>query len=212
MKTYNIVMMGPQGSGKGTQARQLAERLGIPHISTGDAFREIKKENSDLGRKVKSLIDNGRLVDDGTTNDVVASRFKKPDVRNGYILDGYPRTMPQLLFLESLKPVNYCILIDVSDEESMKRILARRVCSECKENYNTIYIKPKKSGICDACGGVLVTRDDDKPDLVRERLKKYHLETGPMLEFYKKKGVFYRVKGEQEIAKVFGDIAKMLKV
>jgi adenylate kinase len=207
---YNMIMIGPQGSGKGTQADLLAKKLKIPHISTGDIFRAIKAKDTPLGRTVRDLIDNGNLVPDKIVLDVVAVRLKEHDTEEGFIFDGFPRTLPQAMAFDSMYKVTHCVLIEIGDDESIRRISARRICPKCKTNFNIIYIKPKIVGICDNCGTKLVVRDDDKPDSVKLRLKKYHDETEPLVKFYEKKGVLLRVKGEQDIAKVHKDIVRLL--
>jgi adenylate kinase len=208
----NFVIVGPQGSGKGTQADLLAKKLSIPHISTGDIFREMRTEDTPLGKQVRELIDNGKLVPDEITNKIVAERLSRKDALAGFILDGYPRNTSQSETLDRAKKISKCILIDVSDEESIKRIGARRICPSCKANFNTIYIKPKKEGVCDKCGAKLIIRDDDKPESVKFRLKKYHDETEPVLKFYEKKGVLLKIDGEQPIDKVFKDLEKALSI
>ena len=207
----NYILIGAQGSGKGTQAKMLSAEYSIPHISTGDIFREIRKEESDLGKKVRELIDKGNLVPDSVTNEIVAARISKKDCAKGFVLDGYPRNLVQAEFLNGKKPVSKCVYIEISDAESIKRISARLVCSGCKADYNTIYIKPKKAGVCDKCNGKLMQRDDDKPEFVKKRLETFYRETKPLLDYYEKKVVLIRVNGEQPIGKVFADIVKGLK-
>jgi adenylate kinase len=202
----NYVLIGAQGSGKGTQAKLIAEKYKVPHISTGDIFREIRVQNTGLGEKIKKLIDNGNLVPDEITNQIIAERLAKPDCKKGFILDGYPRNLGQAEFLEQKHPVKKVILFEVSENETIKRMSARRVCSQCKADFNTIYIKPKKDGICDKCGGKLVQRDDDKPDAIKQRVETYRKETSPLIGYYDKKGVLLRVNGEQQIDKVFKDV------
>jgi adenylate kinase len=207
----NYILIGAQGSGKGTQAKMLSAEYKIPHISTGDIFREIRKEESDMGKKVRELIDKGNLVPDSVTNEIVAARISKKDCSKGFILDGYPRNLVQAEFLNGKRPVNECIYIEISDAAAVKRISARIVCSSCKADYNTIYIKPKKVGVCDKCNGKLMQREDDKPEFVKKRLETFHRETKPLLDYYEKKGVLIRVNGEQAIDKVFADIVNRLK-
>ena len=209
-KRLNIVMLGPQGSGKGTQAGMISKKFGIPHISTGDIFREMEKKNTVLGRKVRSLIDSGKLVPDEVTDQIARERLKRKDAARGFVLDGYPRDLEQAAALHTLQKITHCIVIDITDRESMKRIGARRVCSACAANYNTIYIRPKKAGVCDKCGGKLAMRDDDRPAAVRLRLRKYHEATEPLIRFYEKDGVLVRINGAQSIAKVFSDIKKKI--
>jgi adenylate kinase len=207
----NYLLLGPQGSGKGTQAKLIAAEYHIPHISTGDIFRGMRAQDSFLGKKVKELIDNGNLVPDEITNQIVAERLAKPDCKQGFILDGYPRNIEQAKFLEQKKSVSKCISVGVSDAESIKRITARRVCSVCKADFNTIYIKPKKEGVCDKCNSKLMQRDDDAPEAVKKRLGIYYKETKPLLDFYEKKGVLLKVNGEQPVDKVFKDIVAGLR-
>lgn len=204
----SLIIIGPQGCGKGTQSELLSKKLGIPHISTGDILRDIREKDTPLGHKIKALIDNGKLVPDEIVDEIVMHRLSEKDAKKGYILDGFPRKLSQAEFLDSHAKIDKVIVLIVSDKESVRRISARRVCFKCHEGYNTIYIKPKKSGICDKCGGKLVVRDDDKPAAVKERLKKYHEATEPLLKFYDKKGVIVRIDGEQSIKDVFKEIVK----
>jgi adenylate kinase len=207
----NYVLIGPQGSGKGTQAKLISKEYNIPHVSTGDIFREIRAQSTDLGRKIKELIDNGNLVPDEITNQIIAERLGKPDCREGFILDGYPRNIAQAEFLEKNHPVKKVILLEVSEKETVKRMSARRVCSQCKADYNTVYIRPEKEGICDKCGGRLIQRDDDEPDAIKKRLETYRKETAPLISYYDKKGVLLKVNGEQQIDKMFKDVMVGLK-
>jgi len=207
----NYILIGPQGSGKGTQAKLIAEKYKIPHISTGDIFREMRTEESELGRKVKNLIDNGNLIPDEVTNQIVAVRLSKPDCKKGFILDGYPRNIAQAEFLEKQKPVSKVILLELSENETIRRMGARRICAVCKADYNTIYIKPKKEGVCDRCKGKLIIRDDDRPEAIKKRLEIYKSQTTPLINYYEKKGALFRVDGAQPIEKVLKDIVAGLK-
>jgi adenylate kinase len=207
----NYVLIGPQGSGKGTQAKLIAKKYSIPHISTGDIFREMKHEQTALGKKVRELMDKGNLIPDEITNQIVAQRILKPDCENGFVLDGYPRNLVQAEFLGQKKPVSKCIYIEISDSEAVKRISARLVCSVCKADYNTIYIKPRKAGACDRCNGKLIQREDDKPEFVKKRLETFHRETRPLLDYYEKQGVLLKVNGAQAIDKVFADVVNGLQ-
>ena len=180
-------------------------------ISTGAVFREIREEDSELGRKVKELIDNGILVPDEIVNDIVAKRLEKKDCNEGFVLDGYPRHLGQAKFLDEHKPITKCVFLDISDAACIKRMSARRVCHKCKAGYNMLYAKPKKEGICDECGGKLVQRDDDKPEAIKVRLEKYHKDTEPLIEFYDNEGVLLIVNGDQQIDKVFEEIMEGLK-
>jgi adenylate kinase len=202
----NYVVVGPPGSGKGTQAVKVAEHYKLPHISTGDIFREIQTKDTPLGRRVKSLLDEGKLVDDKTVHEVVLDKLKTPELKKGFVFDGFPRNLDQAAFLEKYRSVTNCIFIDVSDAECIKRMSSRRICADCKANFNIIYIKPKKDGICDKCGGKLLVRDDSTPEAIKIRMNEYHTKTEPLVGFYEKKGLLLRVKGEQPIDKVFADI------
>ncbi|MBW2990650.1 nucleoside monophosphate kinase [Candidatus Woesearchaeota archaeon] len=207
----NYVILGPPGSGKGTQAELLAEKLGVPHFSPGAIFREIEKQDTDFGRKIKQVIDSGGLVPDESVNEMVIKRLDEPDCEQGFILDGYPRDMIQIEFFEKHKEVKKVILVDVSEEECIRRITARRVCSKCKEEFNTIYIKPKQEGICDKCGAELEHREDDKPEAVKIRFEKFHKDTKPVIEHYEKKGIILRINGEQTVEKVFEEMVGELE-
>ena len=206
MLNNNFIILGPAGSGKGTQAKLLSEKYNIPHISTGVIFREIREQNTELGKKVREFVDNGILVPDEITNELIAKRLDEPDCQKGFVLDGYPRNLEQAEFLDKHKPVYKCIYLEVSDKECIKRMSARRVCSKCKADYNIICIKPKQEGICDKCSGELIHRDDDKPEAIKKRLEIYRKETEPLIDFYEKKGVLLRINGEQSIEKVFKDV------
>ncbi|MFH0869523.1 MAG: adenylate kinase [archaeon] len=210
-KNLNIVILGVQASGKGTQAELLSKKLAVPHISTGDMFREMATSDSPLGKKLKEFMNSGQLVPDSIVNDILAERFKRPDVVNGFVLDGYPRTIAQADLLEKQKKIGRSILVDIGDEEAVRRITSRRICSQCKASFNTIYIKPKKEGICDKCGGKLVMREDDRPEAARKRLNDYHHLTEPVIKFYENKGVLLRINGEQPIEKVFNDIVEKMR-
>ncbi len=210
-KINNLIIIGPQGSGKGTQAQLLSKELSIPHISTGMIFREIITKDNALGRKVKSMYNKGLLVSPEIVDKLVSQRLKKADCKKGFVLDGYPRNISQANFLEKQKPINKAILVEISEEEGIKRISARRVCSDCKTDYNLIYLKPKKDDVCDKCEGKLVQRDDDKPEAIRKRLEIYRNETQPVIDYYEKKKILLRVNGARSIEKVFEDIVTGLK-
>ena len=205
----NIILFGPQGSGKGTQAGLLVEKYGWKHISPGELFRAEVKKGSEVGKKVKEYIDNGILVPNEINFEIVKNALAENDFKN-FILDGFPRTQDQADYLDTIAEVDFAIEIHISEAESVKRISARLVCSKCKEGYNTIYIKPKTEGVCDKCGGELKQRADDTPEAVRKRLAIYHEQTAPLKEFYNKKGLFREVNGEQPIPDVFKDVEKVL--
>ncbi|MBU0472401.1 MAG: adenylate kinase [Nanoarchaeota archaeon] len=202
-----LIIFGAQASGKGTQAVKIAEKFGIPQISTGDILRDNINKNTDLGKKAQIIMNQGNLVSDEIVNNMVRERLKARDCKKGFILDGYPRTKAQTEFLETLPyKIDAVINLYVSKPELIKRISSRRVCANCKTNYNLIYIKPKKEGVCDKCNCKLVIRDDDKPEAIKKRLTIYHEQTEPLIEFYRKKGVLKTINGEEPIDKVFRNI------
>ena len=186
-----IVILGPPGSGKGTYSSRLSARLGIPHISTGDIFREEIKSGSELGRRISEYVSNGRLVPDDTVNKVMEKRLSKEDCGRGFILDGYPRTIQQAEFLDRLSKIDVVINLNVPDEVIVRRLSSRLVCKKCGAIYNKITLPPKVDGVCDKCGGELYQREDDKPEVVRERIKIYKKEVAPLLEHYRKAGVVF---------------------
>lgn len=205
MKNYKIIILGPPGSGKGTQAKLIAERYGIEHISTGDIFRAKKNEDSELGRKIKELIDNGQFVPDDITIKIVEEKVES--LENGYILDGFPRTIPQAEVLKTFSSIDYVIYIDVSQKTLVKRLSSRLMCT-CGESYNRITKPPKVDNKCDKCKKDLYQREDEKPKVVNERLKVYKEKTKPLLKFYK--DVLVKVDGEPDIPLVFEEIKKVL--
>jgi adenylate kinase len=202
-----LIFIGPQGSGKGTQAKILAEKLQIPHISTGDLFRSLSGE---LKQKVDSIINQGNLVPDELTLEILKQRLNQPDTENGFILDGFPRNNNQAGLLETITPIDKVIEITLSDKEAIKRISGRVNCKDCNANFNELTSpKPKTQGICDLCQGKLVRRADDTKEAVKKRLNTYHSETEPILDFYKEKLI--KINGEQEIEKISEDINKQLE-
>jgi len=206
----NIIFIGPQGSGKGTQAQLTSKEYNIPHISTGDMFREIREENSSLGREVKELIDNGNMVSDELADQVVRKRIAKDDCKQGFILDGFPRDLAQAKYMEKLAKIKYVVDINISDKESVKRLSARLTCKKQGHVFNRITHPPKKEGICDICGGELIQRDDDLRSAIEQRLKTYHKKTQPLINFYKKEGLLIEINGQQDIDKVFKDIKEKI--
>ena len=209
-----IIFLGPPGAGKGTHAKEVSQILNIPHISTGDIFREHVKNQTELGIKVKSYLDSGSLVPDELVWEVVKDRISKEDCKNGFILDGFPRTIPQAEMLEKyLKEKNAVIKViylDASDELVIKRLSARRVCKNCGAIYNLISMPPKKDGICDICGGELYQRSDDKPEVIKQRLETYYKETQPLIDYYRNKGIMYTISAEKEREEVLNEILKVI--
>ncbi|MCX8183305.1 MAG: nucleoside monophosphate kinase [Crenarchaeota archaeon] len=184
-----LVIFGPPGSGKGTYASRLAPRLGVPHISTGDILRDEVKSNSDLGKSISSYVSSGKLVPDEVVNMVMEKRLSQEDCRRGFILDGYPRTLQQAFFLEKFSKIDFVINLNVPDEVIVRRLSSRLVCRKCGAVYNRITLPPKVNGVCDTCGGELSPRDDDKPEVIRERIRLYKNEAAPLLEHYRGTGV-----------------------
>lgn len=206
----NIVIIGPQGSGKGTQANLIAAKYKIANISTGEMFREAVKNQTDLGKAVKAIIDRGDLVPDDLTNELVKERLSKDDCQFGFILDGYPRNLSQAEYLLTHQKITHVLEIWISDEEAIKRISGRRICSNCGATYHVLYNPPKQENICDRCGGKLTQRDDDNEKSVKQRLKIYHQETESIISFFQKKNLLYRINGEQRIPDVARDVYSVL--
>ena len=211
-----IIMLGAPGAGKGTQAKMIAEKFGIPHISTGDIFRANIKEGTELGREAKKYMDQGLLVPDELTVKILLDRVAKEDCAGGYVLDGFPRTIPQAEVLDAAldklnEKIDYAVNVDVPDENIVKRMSGRRACLKCGATFHVEHIPPKQEGICDSCGGELVLRDDDKQETVQNRLKVYHDQTQPLIDYYTKKGVLKSVDGTVEMQKVFQSISDIIK-
>lgn len=210
-----IVMLGAPGAGKGTQAKMIASKYQIPHISTGDIFRANIKNGTELGKKAKQYMDQGALVPDELTCDLVMDRIQQDDCKNGFVLDGFPRTIPQAEALDAAlgkinEKMDYAIDVDVPDENIVNRMSGRRACLNCGATYHLISIPPKVEGICDRCGSEIVLREDDKPETVQKRLKVYHEQTQPLIEYYSGKGVLKEVDGTQPMDDVFAAIVKIL--
>ena len=212
-----IIMLGAPGAGKGTQAKKIAELSKIPHISTGDIFRANIKEGTELGKKAKSYMDAGELVPDELVCDLVVDRIQQDDCTNGYILDGFPRTIPQAEALTNAlnaieQKLAHALNFDVPDENIIKRMAGRRSCVGCGATYHVEFNPPKVEGACDVCGEELILRDDDKPETVTNRLNIYHKETQPLIDYYEKQGLVSTIDGTQSMDKVFDDIRKILGV
>ncbi|MBC1770976.1 adenylate kinase [Listeria welshimeri] len=210
-----LVLMGLPGAGKGTQAEQIVEKYNIPHISTGDMFRAAMKNNTELGKKAKSFMDNGDLVPDEVTNGIVRERLAEDDAKNGFLLDGFPRTVEQAAKLENIlsdlgTELDAVINIEVDKDVLMKRLTGRWICRTCGKTYHEIYNPPKVAGKCDLDGGELYQREDDKKETVENRLNVNMKQTKPLLDFYSEKGKLHSINGEQDINDVFVDVEKIL--
>ena len=210
-----IIMLGAPGAGKGTQAKMIAKEYGIPHISTGDIFRANIKEGTELGKEAKTYMDAGQLVPDELTVKILLDRVAKEDCKDGYVLDGFPRTIPQAEVLDEAltklgDKIDFAIDVDVPDENIVRRMGGRRACVTCGATYHIEHVPPKTEGICDTCGSELILRDDDKPETVSNRLKVYHDQTQPLIEFYTKKGVLKSVDGTIDMMDVFASIKAIL--
>ena len=211
----NIILMGPPGAGKGTQSERILSYLDIPHISTGDMFREAIKNQTELGKSAQSYINAGKLVPDEVTIGLVKERLSREDCKKGYLLDGFPRTIPQAEALQELakeisRPVELVINITADKDELVKRISGRRVCPKCGNSYHVQFKLPKVDGICDNCGAELIQRKDDTIESLYVRLDAYENQTKPLIEFYEKLGLCKEVNGLQNIDDVFNDIQKIL--
>ena len=210
-----IIMLGAPGAGKGTQAKQIAAKYEIPHISTGDIFRANIKEGTALGMEAKSYMDKGQLVPDELTVKILLDRVSKDDCKNGYVLDGFPRTIPQADVLDKAvselnDKIDYAINVDVKDDNIIRRMSGRRACLNCGATYHIVNVTPKKEGICDTCGSELVIRDDDKEETVKARLLAYHEQTQPLIDYYNNKGILKEVDGTKDMNDVFADIVNIL--
>lgn len=212
----NIILMGPPGAGKGTQAEYIKEAFPIPHISTGDMFREAVANKTAMGLEAKKYMDAGQLVPDEVTIGVVEERLSKPDCQKGFLLDGFPRTIPQAEALDKVLAklgtrVEVALNIDVPDQVLFDRMAGRVSCSSCKAVYNTKFNAPAKAGVCDKCGGELVQRSDDKEETVRNRLDVYNKQTQPLIDYYAKQGSLKTVDGNRDTRDVFTDIKRILE-
>ena len=210
-----IIMLGAPGAGKGTQAKMIADKYQVPHISTGDIFRANIKNGTELGKEAKKYMDQGLLVPDELTVKLLLDRVANPDCVNGYVLDGFPRTIPQAEVLDAAltelgDKIDYAINVDVPDENIVKRMSGRRACLACGATYHIEHIPPKTEGICDKCGQKLVLRDDDKPETVMKRLNVYHEQTQPLIDFYSNKGILKSVDGTVDMMDVFAAIVAIL--
>ncbi len=194
-ENMKLVFFGPPGAGKGTVAGKLASQLGIPHISTGDLFRTAIKNRTTLGKKVKEILDSGALVPDEVTVDLVRERLSKGDIESGYILDGFPRTIPQAKALAKIVTLDGVINFTVDDETIVSRLTGRRICSKCGFSHHVEFLPPRREGYCDSCGGELIQREDDSEESIRKRLSVYQSQTAPLIDYYKKAGLIVDVDG-----------------
>lgn len=211
-----IIMLGAPGAGKGTQAQMIADKYKVPHISTGDIFRANIKNGTELGMEAKKYMDQGLLVPDELTVKILLDRVAKEDCQDGYVLDGFPRTIPQAEVLDKAlnergDTIDYAIDVDVPDENIVKRMSGRRACLSCGATYHMEHVPPQKEGVCDRCGKELVLRDDDREETVLNRLKVYHDQTQPLIQFYKEKGVLQTVDGTKPMQEVFDSITAILE-
>lgn len=210
-----IIMLGAPGAGKGTQAKMLADKYMIPHISTGDIFRASIKNGTELGQKAKTYMDQGLLVPDELVCDLVVDRVQQEDCKEGYILDGFPRTIPQAEALDVAlaklgTKIDYAVNVEVPDENIVRRMSGRRACVACGSTYHIVHNPTKTEGICDRCGKELILRDDDKPETVTKRLNVYHEQTQPLIDYYTKQGALAEVDGTMSMDDVFNAIVKLL--
>ena len=210
-----IIMLGAPGAGKGTQAKQIAQAYDIPHISTGDIFRANIKEGTELGKKAKTYMDQGLLVPDELVVDLVVDRVKQDDCSNGYVLDGFPRTIPQAEALDKAlaamgEAMDFAINVEVPDENIVRRMSGRRACVDCGATYHIVYAPTKEENICDNCHGELILREDDKPETVQKRLNVYHEQTQPLIDYYTEKNILVEVDGTVDIDEVFAAIVNVL--
>jgi adenylate kinase len=211
----NLILLGPPGAGKGTQAVRLSEHYAVPHVSTGDIFRENIKQGTELGKKAKEYMDRGELVPDQVVIQIVADRLAQPDCRDGFILDGYPRTVAQADALKEIlreegRTIDHVINIQVPDEVIVKRIAGRRTCRGCGRNYHVDFDPPCKEGTCDQCGGELYQRDDDREETVRKRIQEYNFKTEPLVEYYRKEGLLLDIDGDAPAEEVLSSIRRAL--
>lgn len=211
MKTIRLVILGPQASGKGTQAELLSKKFKIPHLATGDLFRQEIAAKTKRGKYIASIIDRGKMMPNKITNQMMAERLAKKDCKRGFIVDGYPRNKGQFSALEKMAKLDAVILIHISDKEAVRRLAGRRSCL-CGRVYHIKYSPPKKNGYCDKCSRKLYIRVDDKPVAIRQRLKIYHQRTEPPLKLYQQKGILVKINGQQAIKAVHQEIMRKLKI
>ncbi len=210
-----LVIMGPPGAGKGTQSALISSKYGIPHVSTGDMFREILKRSDGLANRIRKYVESGELVPDELVVEMVRDRICRPDCERGFILDGFPRTVAQAEALDRMlesagKELNAVLYLRVSEEAVVRRLSRRRVCESCGAIYHLDYNPPKRPGVCDRCGGRLIQRDDDREEVIRERLRVYHEQTEPLIKYYGERGLLVEIDGCKEIHQVWEDVQRVL--
>jgi len=197
-----LIFLGPPGAGKGTLAVRAVDILGVPHISTGAIFRSAIAAQSALGLKVKAIIDAGKLVDDDTTIELVKERLAQADVQKGYILDGFPRTIPQAQALAQFSTVDKAVNFDIPDSGVLERLGGRRVCRKCGFNYHVVFTRPKVENVCDHCGGEIYIRDDDRPEAIQKRLEVYRSQTAPLIDYYRQQGILVDIDASPMIDEI----------
>lgn len=212
----NLILLGPPGAGKGTQAARITEKYNIPQISTGDIFREHIKKGTELGQKAQEYMNRGELVPDCLVITIAIKRIKEPDCKNGFLFDGFPRTIEQAQALDDYlaryqKKIDHVLYVYAEPELIMKRMSGRVVCRNCGASYHTITLPPKKEGICDLCGGELFHREDDKPETVKHRMEVYEAQTRPLIEYYKEKGLLVPLDGIKDVDVLFAEIEELLR-
>ncbi len=211
MKRWKVVFLGAPGTGKGTQAKKLSTKFGLPHISTGDILRNAVKTGTELGLKAKAIMERGDLVPDDVILGIIKDRLAESDCANGFLLDGFPRTIAQAEGFDRLDSVNCAIQIDVPDSVLVKRLVLRRTCPSCGAMYHLEYQPPRVEGICDKCGTALIQREDDREDVVKSRLRVYVEKTAPLVGYYREKGVLHSVDGNRNVEVVFSEIVRIVE-
>ncbi len=211
----DVILLGPPGAGKGTQAKMMIEKWRIPQVSTGDILRAAVREGTQLGLEAKGFMDEGGLVPDSVVIGIIEERIKEPDAADGFILDGFPRTITQAEALEKIlsdndRKIEHVISIEVDDEELVTRLTGRRMCKSCGESFHMVFNQPSVENVCDACSGELYQRDDDQEDTIRQRLEVYHEQTSPLIEYYRERGGLREVDGAGSISDIFDQIAAKL--
>lgn len=206
-----IILLGPPGAGKGTQARTITKKLGIPHISTGDILRQASSQKTPLGLKAKDYMNRGHLVPDDLMINIIKERIKREDCKKGFLLDGFPRTIPQAEALEKISHIDKAIKLRIENEVAIERLSGRRTCEDCSAMYHVIYISPKREGICDKCGGELIIREDDRKEAILERLEVYREETRPLIKYYEKKGLLIIIDGGRAKQEVTEDLLMSIR-